>query len=60
MKINDTHAHILKVTCTLFLCSVDTKMASDRTQRHAVGDYLIKHNMADVCDLMVLISVGGL
>jgi hypothetical protein len=35
-------------------------MASDNTQCRADGDCLTKHNLADVCDLMVLISVDNL
>jgi hypothetical protein len=35
-------------------------MASDNTQCRALGDCLTKHNVADFCDLMVLISVNSL
>jgi hypothetical protein len=32
-------------------------MSSGKTQFRAVGDGLAEHSMADVCNLMVLISV---
>jgi hypothetical protein len=35
-------------------------MASDNTQRLAVGVYLTEYDLADVCDLMMLISVDSL
>jgi hypothetical protein len=35
-------------------------MTSDNTQCLAVGDCLTKHNLTDICDLMVLISVDNL
>jgi hypothetical protein len=35
-------------------------MASDNTQCRTVGDCLTKHNLTDVCDLMMLISVDSL
>jgi hypothetical protein len=36
------------------------KMASDNKQCRAVGDCLTKHNVTDVCDLMVLISADNM
>jgi hypothetical protein len=33
---------------------------SDNTQCHAVGDFLTKHNLTDVHNLIVLISVDSL
>jgi hypothetical protein len=60
MKINDTLLSFWKLDARCFLCSPDTSMASDNTQWRAVGESLTKHNLADVRDLMVLISVDSL
>jgi hypothetical protein len=60
MKINDTLSTFWKLDARCFLCSPDTYMASDDTQCLAVGDCLIKHNLLDVCDIMVLISIDSL
>jgi hypothetical protein len=35
-------------------------MASDNKQCLTIGDCLTKHKLADVCDIMVLISVQNL
>jgi hypothetical protein len=60
MQINDTLLMFWKSDARCFLCYPDTKMASNNTQRRAVSDCLTKHNLADVCDLIVLISVDSL
>jgi hypothetical protein len=60
MKTNDTLLMFWKLDARCFLCSPDTYMASDNTQCSAVGYRLTKHNLADVRDPMVLISVDNL
>jgi hypothetical protein len=60
MKINDTLLVFWKSDARCYLCSAWHLMASDNTQCRAVGDCLTKHNLTDVCDVMVSISVDNL
>lgn len=59
MKINDTLLRFWTLAALCCLCS-DTWMASDNTQCRSVSDCLTERNLADVCDVMVLISVENL
>jgi hypothetical protein len=59
-KINDTWRSFWKLDALCFLSSTDNLVSCDNTQRRAVGDRLTEHNMADVCDQMVPISVDSL
>jgi hypothetical protein len=60
MKINDTLLMFWKLDARCFLCSPDIEVASDNTQCLTVDDCLNKHNLANICALMVFISVDSL
>jgi hypothetical protein len=51
---------VLKLDKRCFLSCYDNKMAVGNMVYRVGSDHLAKHNMADIHDLMVLISIGSL